>query len=104
MPASAKTCICCLLSTPVSDDVYMGGAMVTDLFGLPVEFRYTEPVAATKLQRILYGDVLERYIQTDVIIAHLLEHLESKPTLFMTAEYSFLSAIDGGGRIGIWLG
>lgn len=78
--------------------------MVTDGFGLPVEFRYTEPVVATKLQRILYGDVLDRYIQTDVILAHLLENLENKPALFVLSNADFLGAVDGTGRVALWLG
>ena len=104
MPNTAKPTLCFLLSTAVTDDVFMGGAMVTDIYGLPIEFRYTEPVVATKLQRILYGDVLERYIQTDVILSHLLENLDNKPSLFLTSEPSFLSVIAAGGRQVAWLG
>jgi len=104
MPAQVKTSICYLLSTAVADDVYMGGAMVTDIYGLPLEFRYTEPVVATKLQRILYGDVLERYIQTDVILAHLIENLESKPSLFVPVNAEFLGAVEGASRTVVWLG
>lgn len=77
--------------------------MVTDAFGLPLEFRYTEPVRATKLQRVLYGDVLERYIHADVIIANLLERLEQKPPLFVVGDPAYLAAAQGRGRIGVCL-
>lgn len=93
-----------LTSTAIADNVYMGGAMVTDAFGLPLEFRYTEPVRATRLQKILYGDVLEQYIQTDVIIANILDNLEQKPALFVVSDPAFLAAVEAKGRTAIWLG
>lgn len=77
--------------------------MVTDSFGLPLEFRYTEPVRATKLQRVLYGDVLETYIQTDVILANLLDRLEQKPPLFIVSDSLFLGALERSGRSVVWL-
>ena len=58
--AAGKLTLGYVLSPAVAEDVFMGGAMVTDASGLPLEFRYTEPVRATKLQRILYGDVLRK--------------------------------------------
>ena len=42
---------------------YLGGVLVADEFGLPVEFRHTLPVRPTKLQRALYGDALDRYLR-----------------------------------------
>ena len=47
--AAAKLALGYVLSQSVAEDVFMGGAMVTDAYGLPLEFRYTEPVRATKL-------------------------------------------------------
>ena len=87
-----------VLSLPVAEDVFMGGAMVTDAAGLPLEFRYTEPVRATKLQRILYGDVLEKYIHGDVIAANLIGRLEQKPDLFLVADPALLEAAAGAGK------
>jgi len=92
-----------VLSLPVAEDVFMGGAMVTDAAGLPLEFRYTEPVRATKLQRILYGDVLEKYIHGDVIAANLIGRLEQKPDLFLVADPALLEAAAGAGKKAIQL-
>src|SRR5436305_14763739 len=39
---------------------YLGGVLVADEYGLPVEFRHTLPVRPTKLQRALYGSALDR--------------------------------------------
>jgi hypothetical protein len=93
--AAAKLTIGYVLALPVADSVFMGGAMVTDAFGLPLEFRYTEPVRATKLQRVLYGDVLEKYIQADVIAGNLVGRLEQKPELILVFDSNLLTAMDG---------
>jgi hypothetical protein len=83
-----------VLSLSMAENVYMGGAMVTDAYALPLEFRYTEPVRATKLQRILYGDVLEKYIQCDVIAGNLVSRLEQKPEIVIVADGNLLPVLD----------
>ena len=96
--AAAKLSVGYLLSLSVAEDVFMGGAMVTDTHGLPLEFRYTEPVRATKLQRILYGGVLEKYIHGDVIAGNLIGRLEHKPDLFVVSEPSLLETAQAAGK------
>jgi hypothetical protein len=103
MANTAKACIGYLLSIEIADDVFMGGAMVTDSFGLPLEFRYTDPVRATKLQKVLYGGVLETYIQTDVVLSGLLDSLEQKPPLYVVNDLSFVPVLDAKGRVAIFL-
>ena len=66
-----------LVTTPVPS-VYIGGIMVTDSRGLPIEFRYTEPIQPTRIQQILYGQVLSSYIKREVILETLLKSVESK--------------------------
>ena len=66
-----------LVTTPVPN-VYIGGIMVTDSRGLPIEFRYTEPIQPTRIQQILYGQVLSAYIKREVILETLLKSVESK--------------------------
>jgi hypothetical protein len=101
--AAAKLSLGFLLSLSVVEDVFMGGAMVTDAHGLPLEFRYTEPVRATKLQRILYGDVLEKYIHGDVIAGNLISRLEQKPDLFLVTEPALMETAQAAGRRAILL-
>ena len=96
--AAGKLSIGYVLSLAVADSVFMGGAMVTDAFGLPLEFRYTEPVRATKLQRVLYGDVLEKYIHSDVIAANLVGRLEQKADLMLVADPILLPVLEAAGR------
>jgi len=87
--AAAKLMLGYVLSQAVAEDVFMGGAMVTDAYGLPLEFRYTEPVRATKLQRILYGDV---------IAGNLISRLEQKPEMFLVSDPAVLDAVQSAGR------
>ncbi len=101
--AAAKLSFGYVLSLSVAEDVFMGGAMVTDAHGLPLEFRYTEPVRATKLQRILYGDVLEKYIHGDVIAGNLIGRLEQKPDLFLVSEPALLDTVGAAGKRAILL-
>ncbi len=96
--AAGKLTLGYVLSLSVAEDVFLGGAMVTDGVGLPLEFRYTEPVRATKLQRLLYGDVLEKYIHGDVIAGSLIGRLEQKPDLFLVSEPALLEAVAAAGK------
>lgn len=78
-----------LVASPVAN-VYIGGLMVVDQRGLPLEFRYTEPIQPTKIQQVLYGSVLSRYIKTEVILETLLKSLESIPQLLIVNDDNFL--------------
>ncbi len=101
--AAAKMSFGYVLSLSVAEDVFMGGAMVTDAHGLPLEFRYTEPVRATRLQRLLYGDVLEKYIHGDVIAGNLIGRLEQKPDLFLVSEPALLDTVGAAGKRAVLL-
>ncbi|HMN99457.1 MAG TPA: hypothetical protein PKD59_08595 [Miltoncostaeaceae bacterium] len=78
------------------DGTYVGGLMVTDVSGLPVDFRYTDPVTPTRLQRALYGAVLDRYLRSEVVLRTLLDALEGPPSLLLVDDADLLGeAIDG---------
>ena len=79
------------------DEKHMGAVLVTNQIGIPLEFKYTEPVTATKLHRILYGSVLERYLHETVIRDRLARELRSEPDYFITPydERDFLGALAG---------
>jgi len=65
---------------------YIGGALVTDRLGIPVEFRHTETVSPSKVQRILHGQALERYLKCETLAKCLLEDLENKPDLLVVPD------------------
>lgn len=84
-----------LTAAEVEPSLFLGAAMTTDPFGLPVEFRYTEPVHATRLQRILYGHALHRYLCREVIASTLLRAMETTPQVWVVQEELLLEPLEG---------
>lgn len=62
---------------------YLGGLLLTDTSGIPLDFRYTEPITPTRLQSLLYGRALEPHLKEEVIQKTLLKELKSAPDLFL---------------------
>jgi hypothetical protein len=71
------------LTIETKDNYFRGAALVTDQRGIPEDFRYTEPVRPTKLERILYGGALDIYLREDVILDNLLGAIDSKPLVWL---------------------
>lgn len=63
-------------------DSYLGGMMIVDERGIPIEFKYTDIINPTKLQKVLYGDVLEKYLKEEVIMGNLVEKIENKAEIY----------------------
>ena len=62
---------------------YLGGLLLTDTSGIPLDFRYTEPITPTKLQSVLYGKALEPHLKEEVIQKTLLKELKATPDIFI---------------------
>jgi len=62
---------------------YLGGLLLTDSTGIPLDFRYTEPITPTRLQAVLYGKALEPHLKEEVIQKTLLKELKAPPDLFI---------------------
>ena len=62
---------------------FAGGLMIVDGRGLPLDFRYTDPVQPSRVQQILYGKALDRHVRQDVIFKHLAEKMEPKPAMLL---------------------
>jgi len=62
---------------------FLGGLLLTDESGIPLDFRYTEPITPTKLQSVLYGKALESHLREEVIQKALLKELKGSPDLFI---------------------
>lgn len=71
------------LTVESKDNYFRGAALVTDQRGIPADFRYTEPVRPTKLERILYGGALDIYLREEVILENLLGAIEAKPSMWL---------------------
>ena len=69
---------------------FRGAVLASDLRGIPVDFRYTEPIRPTKLEKVLYGNALEVYIKEELILESLINALEVKPALWICKEQNLL--------------
>ncbi len=83
-----------LTAAETEPSLFIGAAMTVDPFGLPVEFRYTEPVRATPLQRILYGSALHRYLCREVIASTLLQAMETHPEVWIVQDEMLLEPLE----------
>lgn len=84
-----------LAAGEVEPSLFIGAAMCTDAMGLPVEFRYTDPLRAAPLQRILYGNALHRYLCREVIASTLLKAMETSPEVWVVQDESLLEPPEG---------
>jgi hypothetical protein len=77
------------------DEKHLGAILVTNQIGVPLEFKYTEPVVATKLHKILYGSVLDKYLHETVIRDRLGREVRTSPNYFITSfeEKDFLGSM-----------
>jgi hypothetical protein len=63
---------------------YLGGYLVTNLWGRPLEFRLTSAVQPNRVQQILYGDTLLPYVCADLIGRTLVEKAAVPVHLILT--------------------
>lgn len=72
-----------------SQNEYMGGVLIVDRLGIPIEFRHTETVSPSRVQQVLYGRALERFLKCETLAKCLLGDLQAKPDLLVVpdAEY-----------------
>jgi hypothetical protein len=75
------------------ENYFRGAALVTDQRGIPTDFRYTEPVRPTKLERILYGSALDIYLREDIILDNLLGAIETKPSLWLLEDRELIGPV-----------
>src|ERR1700746_3887684 len=63
---------------------YLGGYLVTNLWGRPLEFRLSSAVQPNRVQQILYGGTLQSYICADLIGKTLIEKTGIAPDYVIT--------------------
>lgn len=73
---------------------YVGGLLVTNRFGRPLEFQCTVPVRPNRTQQILYGPTLRPYVLGELIGRTLVEKAAVKPHLVLTESESLLDLRD----------
>jgi hypothetical protein len=73
-----------LTAIEVPDKGFVGGLLVTNHCGRPLEFQCTAPVRANPTQEILYGPTLAPFILGELIGRTLVEKAGVKPQLILT--------------------
>ncbi len=63
---------------------WLGGYLVTNGWGRPLEFRLTTAVQPNRVQTALYGPTLVEYLCADVIGKTLIDKTGAKPDLIVT--------------------
>ena len=66
-----------------TQDGYLGAILVTDLHGIPQEFRCSHPVKPTFIQKPLYGNTLEPYIGINLCGMPLIKSIQSRLSLIV---------------------
>src|SRR5207302_2786713 len=63
---------------------YLGGYLVVNRWGRPLEFRLSTTVQPSRVQQILYGDTLAPYIYGELIGKTLVERTATAADLILT--------------------
>ncbi|MBM4077822.1 MAG: hypothetical protein FJ267_19510, partial [Planctomycetes bacterium] len=69
---------------------FVGGLLVTNKFGRPLEFQCTAPVKPNRAQQILYGPTLRPFVLSELIGRTLVEKVSAKPHLVLIDTDSML--------------
>jgi hypothetical protein len=69
---------------------YVGGYLVTNLWGRPLEFRLSSAVQPNRIQQILYGGTLQPYICADLIGKTLLDRTTTAAQVIFTDRQAVL--------------
>lgn len=80
-PASVALGFLTVIQEPTG---WVGGYLVTNAWGRPLEFRLTSAVQPNRVQTVLYGPTLNEYLHADVIGKALVEKTSIRPDLIVT--------------------
>ncbi len=73
-----------------TDAGYVGGLLVTNRLGRPLEFQCTTPVKANRTQEILYGPTLKPFLFSELIGVTLIDRLQVKPQVVLVDQEALL--------------
>ncbi len=66
----------------------VGGLLVSDNIGVPLEFVITNAVRPTSAQRVLYGKSLRKHVAVELCGRQLLQHVKTRPrVVFVKDDY-----------------
>ena len=84
LPPAPASIVVGFLSITHDPGGVLGGYLVTNAWGRPLEFRLTTAVQPTRVQQILYGPTLTEYLHADLIGKTLIEKTGTQPHLVVT--------------------
>ena len=70
---------------------FVGGLLVTNQLGRPLEFQCTTPVKPNRTQEILYGPTLNSFVCAELIGKTLFERLQVKPQVIVSDQPEMLA-------------
>lgn len=76
-----------------ADGLFRGASLVVDYRGIPMDFRYTDPIKPSRLERILYGSALDVYLREELILESLIKAIEVTPTLWICKEPDLITPL-----------
>lgn len=80
-PASVALGFLTVIQEPTG---WVGGYLITNAWGRPLEFRLTSAVQPNRVQAVLYGPTLNEYLHADVIGKALVDKTSIRPDLIVT--------------------
>ncbi len=83
-----------LTTISLKDRGHVGGMLITNPQGRPLEFQCTTPVQANRTQEILYGPTLLPYLRGELIGRTLVEKMRLKPSVVLVDDLELLSVRD----------
>jgi hypothetical protein len=83
-----------LTTLDVDQKGIVGGLLITNRFGRPLEFQCTAPIKASRTQEILYGQTLRPYLKCDLIGKTLFDKVSVKPHMLLTEDPELLDLRD----------
>ena len=79
-----------MTAVEIGERSFVGGLLVTDRFGRPLEFQCTTPIKPNRTQELLYGPTLVPFILGDLLGKALMDRVSVKPSLIMTSRVEML--------------
>ncbi|MEO2004963.1 MAG: hypothetical protein ABGY41_12790 [Candidatus Poribacteria bacterium] len=71
-----------------SKGISVAGFLVTNHRGIPIEFRYTDPVEMTETQRMLYGETNHEEALAVTMAATLWKSVQQKPRIILVEDFA----------------
>ena len=68
----------------LEQNIYVGGLIVIDENGFPLEFKHSNKIIVTKVQKTLYGESLMEYICQKLLKKKLINSIETECSQFLT--------------------